>query len=103
VDGRLATENDPSKEIAEAQLAIHESVRLTGLMFYTAGTNAIYRANSLEWQFRDRHVAAHDARQDGNAPAPPGVNLALLPQPGNKRDERKFNRRLKTRTCVLSR
>jgi hypothetical protein len=63
------TENDPSKEIAEAQLAIHESVRLTGLMLYTAGTNAIYSANSLEWQFRDRH----DARRDGNTPAPPGV------------------------------
>jgi alkylation response protein AidB-like acyl-CoA dehydrogenase len=56
---------DPSKLLGQLRLAIphaiHESVRATDLVFHTAGTNAIYTANTLERQFRDIHVAAQHA------------------------------------------
>ncbi len=56
---------DPSREIAQARLAIthgmHEAVRAVDLVFHAAGTNAVYRKNQLERYFRDVHVAVQHA------------------------------------------
>jgi alkylation response protein AidB-like acyl-CoA dehydrogenase len=56
---------DPSREIAQARLAIthgmHEAVRVVDRLFHAAGTNAIYRKNGLERYFRDIHTAAQHA------------------------------------------
>ena len=52
---------DPSREIAQARLAIthgmHEAVRAVDLVFHAAGTNAVYRKYPLERYFRDIHTA----------------------------------------------
>jgi indole-3-acetate monooxygenase len=56
---------DPSREIAQARLAIthgmHESVRAVDLVFHAAGTNALYRKYPLERYFRDIHAAVQHA------------------------------------------
>ncbi len=56
---------DPSREIAQARLAIthgmHEAVRAVDLVFHAAGTNAVYRKHRLERYFRDVHVAVQHA------------------------------------------
>ena len=56
---------DPSREIAQARLAIthgmHEAVRVVDRLFHAAGTNAIYRKNGLERYFRAIHTAAQHA------------------------------------------
>ena len=56
---------DPSREIAQARLAIthgmHEAVRAVDLVFHAAGTNALYRKFPLERYFRDIHAAVQHA------------------------------------------
>src|SRR5262245_42399192 len=56
---------DPSREIAQARLAIthgmHEAVRVVDRLFHAAGTNAIYRKYGLERYFRDVHTAVQHA------------------------------------------
>jgi alkylation response protein AidB-like acyl-CoA dehydrogenase len=56
---------DPSREIAQARLAIthgmHEAVRAVDLVFHAAGTNALYRKYPLERYFRDIHAAVQHA------------------------------------------
>ena len=56
---------DPSREIAQARLAIthgmHEAVRAVDRAFHAAGTNAIYRKYGLERYFRDIHAAVQHA------------------------------------------
>lgn len=56
---------DPSREIAQARLAIthgmHEAVRAVDLVFHAAGTNAVYRKHRLERSFRDVHTAVQHA------------------------------------------
>ncbi|MFQ6026768.1 MAG: hypothetical protein ACE5Q6_04545 [Dehalococcoidia bacterium] len=52
---------DPSRQIAQARLAITHavrgSVRAVDLLFHAAGTNAVFRKHPLERYFRDIHVA----------------------------------------------
>jgi alkylation response protein AidB-like acyl-CoA dehydrogenase len=56
---------DPSREIAQARLAIthgmQEAVRAVDLVFHAAGTNALYRKYPLERCFRDVHSAVQHA------------------------------------------
>src|SRR5262245_2466536 len=56
---------DPSREIAQARLAIthgmHEAVRVVDRLFHAAGTNGIYRKYGLERYFRDVHTAVQHA------------------------------------------
>jgi alkylation response protein AidB-like acyl-CoA dehydrogenase len=56
---------DPSREIAQARLAVthgmHEAVRAVDLVFHAAGTNALYRKYPLERYFRDIHAAVQHA------------------------------------------
>lgn len=56
---------DPSREIAQARLAIthgmHEAVRVVDRLFHAAGTNGIYRKHGLERYFRDVHTAVQHA------------------------------------------
>ena len=56
-----ANEADPTRKIANARLAItqsiHEAVRAVDIVFHAAGTNAIHTRNPLERHFRDIHVA----------------------------------------------
>jgi alkylation response protein AidB-like acyl-CoA dehydrogenase len=56
---------DPSREIAQARLAIthgmHEAVRAVDRVFHAAGTNAVYRKYGLERYFRDVHTAVQHA------------------------------------------
>jgi indole-3-acetate monooxygenase len=56
---------DPSREIAQARLAIthgmQEAVRAVDLVFHAAGTNALYRKYPLERSFRDIHAAVQHA------------------------------------------
>jgi len=56
---------DPSREIAQARLAVthgmHEAVRVVDLVFHAAGTNALYRKYPLERYFRDVHAAVQHA------------------------------------------
>jgi alkylation response protein AidB-like acyl-CoA dehydrogenase len=56
---------DPSREIAQARLAIthgmHEAVRVVDRLFHAAGTNGIYRKHGLERYFRDIHTAVQHA------------------------------------------
>ncbi len=56
---------DPSREVAQARLAIthgmHEAVRAVDRVFHAAGTNAIYRKYRLERCFRDIHAAVQHA------------------------------------------
>jgi alkylation response protein AidB-like acyl-CoA dehydrogenase len=56
---------DPSREIAQARLAIthgmQEAVRAVDLVFHAAGTNALYRKYPLERCFRDIHSAVQHA------------------------------------------
>jgi alkylation response protein AidB-like acyl-CoA dehydrogenase len=60
-----AGEPDPSREIAQARLAVthgmHEAVRSVDLVFHAAGTNALYRKFPLERYFRDVHAAVQHA------------------------------------------
>lgn len=62
-DAVSAGEPDPTREVADARLAIvhgmREAVRAVDLVFHVAGTNAIHRRNALERHFRDIHVAVH--------------------------------------------
>jgi len=64
-EGVCAGVPDPSREIAQARLAItrgmHESVRAVDRVFHAAGTNAIYRKYGLERYFRDVHTAVQHA------------------------------------------
>lgn len=64
-DAVCAGAPDPSREIAQARLAIthgmHEAVRAVDLVFHAAGTNAVYRKHRLERNFRDVHVAVQHA------------------------------------------
>ena len=50
----------PSPEIAQARLAItqsvHQAARAVDILFHAAGTNAIHRRNGLERRWRDVHV-----------------------------------------------
>jgi len=56
---------DPSRDIAQARLAIthgmHEAVRVVDRLFHAAGTNGIYRKYELERYFRDIHTAVQHA------------------------------------------
>jgi alkylation response protein AidB-like acyl-CoA dehydrogenase len=75
---------DPSREIAQARLAIthgmHEAVRAIDLVFHAAGTHAIYRRNPLERYFRDIHVAVqHNAAYPTHIESAGKVFLGLRP------------------------
>ena len=56
---------DPSRDIAQARLAIthgmHEAIRVVDRLFHAAGTNGIYRKYELERYFRDVHTAVQHA------------------------------------------
>jgi indole-3-acetate monooxygenase len=73
---------DPSREIAQARLAIthgrHEAVRVVDLVFHAAGTKALYRKYPLEWYLRDMHAAVqHAARLSMHDEATGKVLLGL--------------------------
>ena len=75
---------DPSREIAQARLAIthgmHEAVRAVDRVFHVAGTNAVYRKNRLERYFRDVHAAVqHAAGLPSHVEAAGKVFLGLRP------------------------
>jgi len=75
---------DPSREIAQARLAIThgmwESVKAVDLLFHAAGTNAVHRRHPLERFFRDIHVAVqHVAGLPFNIEAGGRVMLGLQP------------------------
>jgi alkylation response protein AidB-like acyl-CoA dehydrogenase len=75
---------DPSREIAQARLAIthgmHEAVRAVDRVFHVAGTNAVYRKNRLERYFRDVHAAVqHAAGLSSHVEAAGKVFLGLRP------------------------
>jgi alkylation response protein AidB-like acyl-CoA dehydrogenase len=75
---------DPSREIAQARLAIthgmHEAVRAVDHVFHVAGTNAVYRKNRLERYFRDVHAAVqHAAGLPSHVEAAGKVFLGLRP------------------------
>jgi alkylation response protein AidB-like acyl-CoA dehydrogenase len=75
---------DPSREIAQARLAIthgmHEAVRAVDRVFHAAGTNAVYRKNRLERYFRDVHAAVqHAAGLPSHVEAAGKVFLGLRP------------------------
>ena len=76
---------DPSREIAQARLAIthgmHEAVRAVDRVFHAAGTNAIYRKYGLERYFRDVHAAVqHAAGLPAHFESAGKVFLGLRPQ-----------------------
>jgi alkylation response protein AidB-like acyl-CoA dehydrogenase len=75
---------DPSREIAQARLAIthgmHEAVRAVDRVFHAAGTNAIYRKYGLERYFRDIHAAVqHAAGRPAHFESAGKVFLGLRP------------------------
>ena len=77
-------EPDPSREIAQARLAIThamwESVRAVDLLFHAAGTNAIHRKHPLERFFRDIHTAVqHGGGLRSNFEAGGQAMLGLRP------------------------
>jgi alkylation response protein AidB-like acyl-CoA dehydrogenase len=76
---------DPSREIAQARLAIthgmHEAVRVVDRLFHAAGTNGIYRKYELERYFRDIHTAVqHAAGLPVHIESAGKVFLGLRPQ-----------------------
>jgi alkylation response protein AidB-like acyl-CoA dehydrogenase len=76
---------DPSREIAQARLAIthgmHEAVRVVDRLFHAAGTNGIYRKHGLERYFRDVHTAVqHAAGLPVHIESAGKVFLGLRPQ-----------------------
>jgi indole-3-acetate monooxygenase len=76
---------DPSREIAQARLAIthgmHEAVRVVDRLFHAAGTNGIYRKYGLERYFRDVHTAVqHAAGLPVHIESAGKVFLGLRPQ-----------------------
>ena len=76
---------DPSREIAQARLAIthgmHEAVRVVDRVFHAAGTNAVYRKYGLERYFRDVHTAVqHAAGLPVHIESAGKVFLGLRPQ-----------------------
>jgi alkylation response protein AidB-like acyl-CoA dehydrogenase len=75
---------DPSRQIAQARLAIthavRESVRAVDLLFHAAGTNAVFQKYPLERYFRDIHVAVqHLAGAPGTIESAGRVMLGLTP------------------------
>jgi alkylation response protein AidB-like acyl-CoA dehydrogenase len=80
-----ADQHDPSRDIAQARLAIthgmHEAVRAVDLIFHAAGTNALYRKYPLERYFRDVHAAVqHAAGLPGHYESAGKVLLGLRPE-----------------------
>jgi alkylation response protein AidB-like acyl-CoA dehydrogenase len=76
---------DPSREIAQARLAIthgmYEAVRVVDRLFHAAGTNGIYRKHGLERYFRDAHTAVqHAAGLPVHIESAGKVFLGLRPQ-----------------------
>ena len=100
---------DPSSEIAQARLAITHGIResVRALLLDAAGTNAIYRKNSLE-HFRDIHASVQhvsgvpsNIEFAGQASGSPSNRHRLVARVPNELGMRPLMQRVLTRREIL--